>query len=120
MTKCPNCKASFTKPEPWPGTPGVCPICRYALPSYAPAASKRPGRGSQKAVKRRATLVKRDGVLCWICGRFMPEEDRTFDHVIPRSKGGTGALTNLRLAHKRCNSKRGDKDPPNVTHHSAR
>lgn len=32
----------------------------------------------------------------------------TFDHIVPRSKGGPNALTNLKLAHKRCNGKRGN------------
>ncbi|MBM7052226.1 HNH endonuclease signature motif containing protein [Rothia sp. ZJ1223] len=34
----------------------------------------------------------------------------TADHVIPRSKGGTDDLSNLRPAHHRCNSARGNKD----------
>lgn len=31
----------------------------------------------------------------------------TIDHLVPRSKGGSNALSNLRLAHKWCNSTRG-------------
>lgn len=34
----------------------------------------------------------------------------TFDHIIPVAKGGTRHRSNFALAHKHCNSKRGDKD----------
>lgn len=33
------------------------------------------------------------------------------DHVIPRAKGGSNAVENLRLAHRRCNSRRGSRVP---------
>ncbi|WP_084653994.1 HNH endonuclease [Nocardia altamirensis] len=45
------------------------------------------------------------GSTCHLCGR---RGATTADHVIPRSKGGTDALENLRPAHKSCNSSRGD------------
>jgi len=37
----------------------------------------------------------------------------TFEHVVPRKMGGTNAMDNLALAHKRCNNERGctPKDP---------
>ncbi len=34
--------------------------------------------------------------------------DLTIDHIQPQSKGGTDRLDNLRLAHERCNRKRGN------------
>jgi 5-methylcytosine-specific restriction endonuclease McrA len=57
---------------------------------------------------------------CHLCGKFMtlavcptakaPSPNfATFDHVLPWSKGGTTYYTNLRLAHRRCNSKRGNQ-----------
>jgi 5-methylcytosine-specific restriction endonuclease McrA len=48
--------------------------------------------------------------VCHLCGRYIEVEDRSVDHVIPRSKGGTNELINLRPCHQRCNSRRGDKD----------
>ncbi len=33
----------------------------------------------------------------------------TLDHIIPRLNGGGATLDNLKLAHKLCNQKRGDK-----------
>lgn len=32
----------------------------------------------------------------------------TWEHIIPVAKGGTNALSNLLLAHRRCNQERGD------------
>lgn len=63
-------------------------------------------------------LMCRDGTDCTICreplDRHLHDVDDpmyiTFDHIIPRSKGGTDHLDNLRLAHKRCNEQRGN-DP---------
>ncbi len=61
-------------------------------------------------------LLARDGDKCSICGEEMsrkirdPEDDRyiTFDHVLPVSAGGRDELSNLRLAHRRCNLLRGN------------
>lgn len=33
----------------------------------------------------------------------------TFDHKLPKSKGGNGDFENLQLAHARCNRKKGNK-----------
>lgn len=61
-------------------------------------------------------LIERDGDKCqmYFCTHpfdFSHEMDfRTIEHVIPRSKGGTDDMSNLVLAHFRCNNKRGDRD----------
>lgn len=47
---------------------------------------------------------------CPGCNREIEKfEDATLDHIIPRSKGGRTRLANLRLMHKRCNSRKGSK-----------
>lgn len=43
-------------------------------------------------------------------GNGLDPEFATLDHVIPKSKGGTLILSNLRLAHGRCNKARADCD----------
>lgn len=65
-----------------------------------------------RAAPKIRTLLVRDGNLCWLCGEpFTNHGDGapTLDHVIPRSKGGVRANSNLRLAHRRCNHLRGDR-----------
>ena len=50
---------------------------------------------------------------CW-CGIETTNElgprQGTVEHIIPRSKGGTSNISNLRIACAACNSHRGDKD----------
>lgn len=53
-----------------------------------------------------------DNQCCW-CGKPMQHERpelwsyETIEHLTPRSKGGTNDMSNLALAHKRCNRERG-------------
>lgn len=59
-------------------------------------------------------ITLRDGPNCFFpgCGKpFEQEEDITFDHWIPQSKGGTWHVDNLRMMHKRCNALKGDRVP---------
>lgn len=65
--------------------------------------------------KQRQRMFEMQGGKCWLCDTpmFMSVSENhpdfaTFDHVTPKSQGGTDALCNLRLAHKRCNSLRGN------------
>ncbi len=53
----------------------------------------------------------RDRKTCWICGLPVTLDVATKDHVIPKSKGGTEADANMRLAHEKCNRDRGNEDP---------
>lgn len=57
-------------------------------------------------------LSERDGYFCFLCKQeFQPGEEITLDHWIPRSKGGTWDVENLRLASKRCNALKSDRMP---------
>lgn len=53
-------------------------------------------------------LYRRYRGICWICRRFVPRDKASRDHIIPQSLGGTDDISNLALAHKLCNSKRGN------------
>jgi 5-methylcytosine-specific restriction endonuclease McrA len=52
-------------------------------------------------------IRKRDGDSCYLCGEFLSVHDETFDHVVPLIKGGAHVASNIRLAHRECNSKKG-------------
>jgi 5-methylcytosine-specific restriction endonuclease McrA len=59
-------------------------------------------------------VLRTQGTTCWLCGRGGAS---TCDHVVPRSRGGDDALSNLRPSCQPCNSRRGngppfDPDPP--------
>ena len=59
-------------------------------------------------------LRARDGDLCTLCGCLIDFSLRpndpgavSLDHVVPRVHGGGSRVSNLRLAHRACNSRRG-------------
>lgn len=68
---------------------------------------------------RRQKIADRDG---WVCGICVEEIDPTLaypdpfsasiDHVIPRAWGGGEEDTNLQLAHRWCNMKKGKGPDP--------
>ena len=82
-------------------------------------------RGNSSSTKYRSAyyrgssiekIAKRDNWICQLC--FEPVDPnlkwphpmyKTRDHIIPKSKSGTLDPNNLRLAHYRCNNKRGAK-----------
>lgn len=53
----------------------------------------------------RQNVFKRDNFECQYCGT---KKELTLDHVMPSSRGGKHAWTNLVTACKRCNAKKGD------------
>ena len=48
--------------------------------------------------------------FCWYCGRHMPPEQLTIDHVFRRSIGGNNQMDNLIMVCQSCNSSKGSKD----------
>lgn len=44
---------------------------------------------------------------CWLCNGVVARGEQSVDHVVRRADGGQNVRSNLRLAHKRCNSARG-------------
>lgn len=59
-------------------------------------------------------LAARDNYICHVCDgpvdMTLPHNDRmapTRDHIVPRYAGGSHDPSNLKLAHRGCNSRRG-------------
>lgn len=72
----------------------------------------------QVSARERQAIYERDGWLCQLCGdpvdRTLPPQDRmaaTLDHIVPRSLSlfPDDSPENLRLAHRACNSARGNR-----------
>lgn len=59
----------------------------------------------------RFNVFLRDGFSCQYCGRRFPSHDLTFDHVVPRSRGGRTTWTNVVTACARCNLTKGNRVP---------
>lgn len=53
-------------------------------------------------------IYKRDRKICHLCFRRVPRREASRDHIRPRSLGGPDFAENLKLAHRRCNSRRGN------------
>lgn len=49
------------------------------------------------------------GGFCNACGHHFQPQNLTFDHIIPRSRGGTSHISNLQLLCGSCNSTKGDR-----------
>jgi 5-methylcytosine-specific restriction endonuclease McrA len=73
--------------------PSVVSLKTYIKPSRHPAFT-------------RFNVFLRDRFECQYCGA---DEDLTFDHLVPRSRGGHTTWTNVVAACAPCNLKKGDK-----------
>ena len=76
--------------------------------------------GGRKVRRLRALVVATYGHVCHLCRGPIPQDlpadhplSLTLDHLVPRSRGGTDELDNLRPAHRRCNLRR--RDSPALT-----
>jgi len=59
----------------------------------------------------RVNVYARDRYRCQYCGVKESLSSLTFDHVIPRSRGGTTSWTNVVAACVACNHKKGNRTP---------
>ena len=78
--------------------PSVIALRQYVKPSQYPAFT-------------RFNLFLRDRFTCQYCGS---RDDLTFDHVIPRSKGGRTTWENVVAACAPCNLKKGNRLPRDI------
>ena len=59
----------------------------------------------------RFNVFLRDRFHCQYCGDRFRTEDLTFDHVVPRSRGGRTTWTNIVTACQSCNLEKGSRLP---------
>jgi 5-methylcytosine-specific restriction endonuclease McrA len=82
--------------------PSVISLKEYIQPARRPAFT-------------RFNVFLRDRLLCQYCGGPFVAHDLTFDHVIPRSQGGTTTWANVVAACGPCNLKKGGRTPKQAT-----
>ena len=70
------------------------------------------GMASKDKRRRFARLLEWYGPLCCWCRDGFPIGRLTIEHQVPRSRGGSHALNNLRLACRGCNNRRGNSLGP--------
>lgn len=67
----------------------------------------------KRAIKfSRQNVYLRDKGRCQYCGLRVSRNTFTYDHVIPRSQGGTTKFENVVCACSKCNLKKGGRTPP--------
>ena len=59
----------------------------------------------------RSNVYRRDGFRCQYCGKKFGPCDLTFDHVLPRSRGGETTWANIATSCQPCNRRKGDRTP---------
>lgn len=94
------------------------PSFRMKLPSVV--ALKEYITPVKKTAFTRFHVFLRDGFECQYCGNYFRANDLTFDHVIPRSKGGRTTWDNIVAACQCCNTKKGNKLPHECNMHPLR
>lgn len=57
----------------------------------------------------RFNVYLRDNFTCQYCGKHFDAKDLTFDHIVPRCKGGKTTWENVTTACRTCNGKKGSK-----------
>jgi 5-methylcytosine-specific restriction endonuclease McrA len=90
--------AFFRSPSMTIPAPKVVVLNQYATVSSDPKFTRR-------------SLLLRDRYRCQYCGERFSSKELTFDHVIPKDKGGKTEWTNIVMACSPCNARKANKMP---------
>ncbi len=82
----------------------------YPMPSVV-RVLRRYRRDRQGIKFSRLNIYSRDNFTCQFCGEQMPTEDLTFDHVVPRSRGGRTNWENIVTCCVSCNGRKANRTP---------
>jgi len=82
---------AFEKSGPWRASP----------------APKKRVSGRDKTAPLVNALLRRDGIGCFYCWKETTDCDRSLEHLVSLAHGGPNHLSNLVLAHRKCNSEAG-------------
>ena len=84
----------------------------FSMPMPAVVRVVRATRRPRTAVRfSRSHVLLRDGHRCQYCHETQPATDLTFDHVLPRSRGGPTSWENIVAACRLCNLRKGNRTP---------
>ena len=72
-----------------------------------PEKIRRRGQAQHANGRLKRLIVSRDGFRCGICGQFVHPDEMSIDHIIPVVLGGSDHLSNLQVAHRVGNSRKG-------------
>ena len=98
----------------------VCVLSEYATEVRSPSVTMRlPSvialkdyiQSARRPAFTRFNVFLRDSFACQYCGHRFPAHDLTFDHVVPRSRGGRTTWTNVVTACGEFNLRKGSRLP---------
>ena len=84
----------------------ICPVFFSAEPFTETKEDRRIERTIPRDIMLK--VVRRDGQVCRVCQKNVPDDEIEFDHIIPHSLGGPTHAENLRLLCRACNRKKRD------------
>jgi 5-methylcytosine-specific restriction endonuclease McrA len=90
-------EAFFHSPSTTIAVPKVMMLREYAHVNAAPKFCRR-------------SVLLRDRYCCQYCGKLFTDDELTYDHVVPRSRGGRTEWTNIVSACVECNKNKRDQD----------
>jgi len=85
------------------------PSVEFKVPSVV--ALKRYVTFNGRPAFTRYNIYLRDNFSCQYCGQHFPARELTFDHVMPRSRGGLTEWSNVVAACAPCNLKKANRTP---------
>ena len=100
------CSASASRSWPEYETWARSPSTQIRLPSVV--ALRKYQRAAQRVAFTRFNVFLRDRFTCQYCGETFASSALTFEHVIPRSRGGQTTWSNIVTACVPCNTGKGN------------
>jgi 5-methylcytosine-specific restriction endonuclease McrA len=85
------------------------PRCEMRLPSVISLKEYIPR--ARRPAFTRFNVFLRDVFACQYCGERLPTHELTFDHIVPRSRGGKTTWENVVTACAECNLRKGNRMP---------
>ncbi|MDE2105707.1 MAG: HNH endonuclease [Patescibacteria group bacterium] len=100
------CRDRYTVVETWDAA-FRSPSTTIQVPKVVALREFKRVRGTPKFCRR--SILLRDHYRCQYCGEKFPISELTYDHYIPRSKGGKTTWDNILTACLKCNAIKSDK-----------
>jgi 5-methylcytosine-specific restriction endonuclease McrA len=95
--------------DEWPGEFFHSPSAAVPVPKVVALRHYAPINAAPKFCRR--SILLRDRFRCQYCGNRFTGPELTFEHVVPRSKGGKTEWTNILSACVKCNVEKRDALP---------
>lgn len=102
------CRDRVSVVETWEGAFFRSPSTRVPVPRVVALRQYAPVHGAPKFCRR--SILLRDRYRCQYCGDRFEAAELTYDHLVPRSKGGKTVWENILTACVDCNAKKKNQD----------